>query len=233
MKLEQKLLQEINRYKTINRYVTEQAAPPPPAAPEDDSANAGDMAGGTPPADSSSAGATAPPPPGDTGGASPAGDAGATTPPPPGDSATSSAPMADDLPNNDTEKIDVTDLVNMQKDLQQKLEQGQSTSQDAIHKMDSIFSKLDDLANQLQQMDNVVAKIDDLEKKVSEFKPMTPEEKLNLRSYDSYPFSQKLSDFFADKKPEMEKTGKNTYVLTQDDGTGYSKDDISKSFDNF
>jgi polyhydroxyalkanoate synthesis regulator phasin len=215
-KIEQKLLQELARYKSINKYVNEQAAPPPTAPADDASGEAAPMdAAGTPP------------PPADTS-TSPAPDNG--TPPPPGEAA-SPAPMADDLPQaGDDEKIDVTDLVNMTKELKQKVEQGQSSNQDAIHKMDSIFSKLDDLANQLSQMDAVVAKIDDLEKKVTEIKPLTPEEKLNLRSYDSYPFSQKLSDFFADKKPEMDLTRKNTYVLTQDDAKGFPSD-IAKSFD--
>lgn len=214
-KLEQKLLQEIARYNFINQYVNEQAAPPPP--PGDDAAQA------APPADN----ATPPPPSGVEN--PPATDTG--TPPPPGEAA-APAPMADDLPSAEgsEEKIDVTELVTLQKDLQQKIEQGQSANQDAIHKMDSIFSKLDDLANQLSQMDGVIAKIDDLEKKVSEIKPLTPEEKLNLRSYDSYPFSQKLSDFFADKKPEMDLTRKNTYVLTQDDVNNIPTD-IAKSFD--
>jgi hypothetical protein len=51
-----------------------------------------------------------------------------------------------------------------------------------------------------------------------------------LRSYDSYPFNQKLSQFFDDKQEEMEKTGKNDYILTADDVTDINVNDIKNSF---
>ena len=44
-----------------------------------------------------------------------------------------------------------------------------------------------------------------------------PKKNLMLRSLDSYPYNQKLTDFFDDKKEEMEETGKNEYVLTSDE----------------
>jgi hypothetical protein len=53
---------------------------------------------------------------------------------------------------------------------------------------------------------------------------------LELRTYDSYPFNQKLSDFFDDKKDEMEKTGKNEYVLTADQVKDINVSDIKNSF---
>ena len=37
----------------------------------------------------------------------------------------------------------------------------------------------------------------------SKFREKTPQERLELRSYDSYPFNQKLSDFFEDKEKEI------------------------------
>jgi len=82
-------------------------------------------------------------------------------------------------------------------------------------------------------MDSIVSKLNDLEAKVEKYRTKTPEEKLELRSLDSGPFNQKLSDFFEDKELDMEKTGKNDYVLTQDDVEGYSPVEIKKSFRNF
>ncbi len=58
----------------------------------------------------------------------------------------------------------------------------------------------------------------------------TPEEKLMLRSLDSYPYNQKLTDFFNDKEPEMEKSGKNEYVLTSDEVENFSPNEIKKTF---
>ena len=70
-----------------------------------------------------------------------------------------------------------------------------------------------------------------LESKVEKYRQKSPEEKLQLRSLDSYPYNQKLTDFFVDKSIEMEKTGKNEYVLTPDEVENYSDGDIKKSFD--
>jgi len=63
-------------------------------------------------------------------------------------------------------------------------------------------------------------------------KPKTPEEKLNLRSLDSYPFNQNPQEFFAHKKNEMEMSGKNEYVLTKDDIMNYSNDNIRDTFNS-
>ena len=82
-------------------------------------------------------------------------------------------------------------------------------------------------------MDNLVTTINNLEAKFDKFRPKTPQEKLELRSLDSGPFNQKLSDFFEDKEPDMEKSGKNEYVLTTDDATNYSTNDIETSFNNY
>jgi hypothetical protein len=73
-------------------------------------------------------------------------------------------------------------------------------------------------------------KLNSLENKIEKYREKTPQEKLELRSYDSYPFNQKLSQFFDDKQEEMEKTGKNDYVLTSDDVTDINVSDIKNSF---
>ena len=49
-------------------------------------------------------------------------------------------------------------------------------------------------------MDGLVTTINNLETKFDKFRPKTPQEKLELRSLDSGPFNQKLSDFFQDKE---------------------------------
>ena len=120
-----------------------------------------------------------------------------------------------------TEELDVTELVTTQKEISDK--------QDEY--METMFSKLDDLTSKLSEMDTILNKINDLEQKVEKYRQKSPEEKLQLRSLDSYPYNQKLTDFFMDKQDEMEQTGKNEYVLTSDDVETYSDGDIKKSFD--
>jgi hypothetical protein len=79
-------------------------------------------------------------------------------------------------------------------------------------------------------MDNIVQKIDLIDAKVERYRPKTAQEKLELRSLDSGPFKQNLADFFKDKEVEMEKTGKNEYVLTRDEVENFSPSEIEKTF---
>ena len=79
-------------------------------------------------------------------------------------------------------------------------------------------------------MDQIMSKLNSLESKIEKYRQKSPEEKLNLRVFDSYPYNQKLTDFFDDKKEEMEKTGKNEYVLTDDQVSDINVNDIKNSF---
>ena len=99
--------------------------------------------------------------------------------------------------------------------------------------MKNLFKHLEDLESKLSNMDQIVTKLNDLEAKVEKYRVKTTEEKLELRSLDSGPFNQKLSEFFQDKEEEMEKSGKNEYVLTQNEVEDYSNSDIKKSFRDF
>jgi hypothetical protein len=99
--------------------------------------------------------------------------------------------------------------------------------------MDGIFTKLDDLEKKLQHMDSIMDKINSLETKFDRYREKTPEEKLMLRSLDSYPYNQKLTDFFDDKKDEMEETGKNEYILTSDEVENFSPNEVKKTFNNY
>jgi len=210
MAIDKKILSEIERYRSINKYLNEQEAPPPPPPPGED-------LGAAPP----------PPPGGDT--------AAAGTPPP---AAGAEPEVIDVETDNEVEKIDdkgdseekdgkenseeldVTDLVKSQENIETKQEEY----------FNNLFSQLSNLESKLKDMDGVMAKLNALENKIEKYREKTPQEKLELRSYDSYPFNQKLSDFFVDKQDEMAKTGKNEYVLTTDDVTDISDNEIKDTF---
>ena len=207
MSSDRKILSEIDRYKQINKYIIEQAEPP---APEE--------------------GAVPPPPP--------APEAGAVPPPPGEEPATDAAPQPIDVDNDpdvekiddegnseekggdETEEVEVTDLVDSQKNIEKKQEEY----------FNNLFGQLNNLESRLKEMDSIMGKLNSLEMKLEKYREKTPQEKLELRTYDSYPFNQKLSDFFEDKKEEMEKTGKHDYVLTTDDVKNMNVNDIKNSF---
>jgi molecular chaperone GrpE (heat shock protein) len=119
-----------------------------------------------------------------------------------------------------SEELDITELVDSQKNIETKQEEY----------FNNLFNQLNDLQSKLGEMDNIMNKLNSLENKIEKYREKTPQEKLELRTYDSYPFSQKLSQFFDDKSEEMEKTGKNDYVLTSDEVTDINVSDIKNSF---
>ena len=210
MSVEKKILEEVNRYKHINKYLGEQ---------EDPTADlGGDLGGGDLGLDVEPAGDT-PAEPVDV-----ANDPDVEVVDEPG-SEGSEAPAepASDMGDEEggTEELDITDLVTTQKDMSSKQEEY----------METMMDRLNDLTSKLEDMDQILQKINDLENKVEKYRQKSPEEKLQLRSLDSYPYNQKLTDFFVDKEVEMEKTGKNEYILTPDDVENYSESDIKKSFD--
>jgi molecular chaperone GrpE (heat shock protein) len=221
MSLDRKILSEIERYRQINQYIIEQAG----VTPEED------------------LGAIAPPPEGVEG--APAPSTPPAPPPPPGEEAGASTEPTgepqpidvksdpevekiDDEGNSEesddegegTEELEITDLVNSQKNIEKKQSEY----------FDNLFGQLSNLENKLKEMDGLMSKLNSLEMKIEKYREKTPEEKLELRTYDSYPFNQKLSDFFDDKKEEMEATGKNDYVLTTDQVKDINIADIKNSF---
>jgi molecular chaperone GrpE (heat shock protein) len=119
-----------------------------------------------------------------------------------------------------SEELDITELVDSQKNIETKQEEY----------FNNLFGQLNDLQSRLGEMDQIMNKLNSLEAKIEKYREKTPQEKLELRSYDSYPFNQKLSQFFDDKQEEMEKTGKNDYVLTDDEVKDINVNDIKNSF---
>lgn len=211
MKLDEKILNEISRYNSINKYIMEQDVPPAPAP--------ADPLAGAPPTDPA-----APPPP-----------AGAAPPPPAPPAGGQPIDVANDPDveeisaegeeggeEGETEELDITDLVDSQKTMADKQEEYFTNLFDQIKKMEE----------KLAEMDNLVTKIDSVETKLEKYRPKTAQEKLQLRSLDSGPFKQNLADFFDEKKDEMEKTGKNEYVLTQDEVENFNPSDIENTFND-
>lgn len=213
MSLDRKILSEIQRYKSINKYINEQEAPLPPTDPVADEVTAA-----IPP---TGAGEGAPAAPD-----APLAPAAPATPEKIDVENDPDVEVIDDEGNSTegeesgTEELEITDLVDSQKNIEQK--------QDEY--FNNLFGQISKLESKLSEMDALMNKLNTIENKIEKYREKTPQEKLELRTYDSYPFNQKLSDFFDDKKIEMEKTGKKDYVLTSDDVEDINPTDIRSSF---
>jgi hypothetical protein len=206
MGLDKKIIEEIKRYNSINKYVMEQELPP-----------LDPTAGEVPPADPAAEGEVPPADP--------------TLPAPPeapvgGESEPvdiANDPDVEELGgegDEETEELDITDLVDSQKTMAEKQEEY----------FENLFNQIKNMEDKLSEMDGLVSKLDSLDSKIEKYRPKTAQEKLELRSLDSGPYKQNLADFFKDKEEEMEKTGKNEYVLTQGDVESFSPSDIEQSF---
>ena len=217
MKIDIKILNEIYRYRQINSYVNEQELPPPPS---------GDAPPPPPPG-----GDVPPPPPG--GAPPPPPPPGGETPPPPGGGAPGAPPEPIDVENDpEVEKIEgdkkekkikVTDLVKSQETAGKKQEEY----------FENLFTHLNDLEDKLSAMDQIIDKLNNIETKIEKYRVKSPEEKLELRSLDSGPFNQKLSQFFQEKEGDFEETGKEQYILKPEDVENYSQMEIKNSFKNY
>lgn len=220
MSIDKKILEEIARHNKINKYINEQeGVEPTPDAGLD--------------APTPDAGLDAPIPGDET--AAPATDmdpslAGTESPTPEviDVSQDSDVEKIDDEgqsteSDSSSEELDITDLVNSQKNIESKQSEY----------FDMMFKQLENLQGKLGEMESLVSQLNSIEEKLEKYRPKTPEEKLELRSLDSGPFQQKLSDFFQDKQEDMQKSGKNEYVLTSDEVSEFVPSEIKKTFDNY
>jgi hypothetical protein len=213
MSIDKKILEEIARFNNINNYILEQEDPNmiPPADPNAMPPADPNM---MPPADPNAM------PPADPNAAPPADPNAAPAPPTPID--VEADKDVEVIGDDESEELEITDLVDSQKSIGEK--------QDEY--FDNLFAQIKGLEEKLSAMDQLVSKIDNLETNIEKMRPKTSQEKLELRSLDSGPFNQKLSDFFTDKQEDFEKTGKE-YVLTTDDVEQYSGNQIKDSFNDY
>lgn len=204
MTIDKKILKEIERHRNINRYITEQETGAP-------ALNIPQTAVGASPSTEIPAVEEIP-----------------ATPEPAG------PPAKIDL-NTDTEvekindegdsdegseELEVTDLVRSQEKMEKKQDDYFNT----------LFGYIKNLESKIGEMDNLIDNLNRIETKIEKYREKTPQEKLELRSLDSGPFNQKLTDFFDDKKEDLEKSGKNEYILTSADVQDINPSEIKKTF---
>jgi hypothetical protein len=136
--------------------------------------------------------------------------------------------IAEPEPMEDEVELDVTELV-------QGTEAAKASADDANNKIEMLLAKFDTLSKSLDNMSAINNKIENLENEIEKRNP-TPEEKLEMRSLDSYPYSMKLTDFWSEKEgrydamKDSEKEDEE-YVLTQDDvDSDFNAQEIKDSF---
>ena len=129
-------------------------------------------------------------------------------------------------PAGDEIEVDVTSLV-------KGSEEAKQAADKATQNTEMLLQKFGELESRLANMSAITDKIQNLEQEIIKRNP-TPVEKLEMRSLSSYPFNQKLTDYWADKEGQYDVMGKNEpkeYILKKDDvDATYSDASIQKSF---
>lgn len=114
-------------------------------------------------------------------------------------------------PAEDEVEVDVTSIIKGSKEAKDSADR-------ATKNTEVLMQKLNDLERRLAHMSAISDKIEGLEKEIIKRNP-TPVEKLEMRSLDSYPFNQKLSDYWSDKEGvyDVMDNKPKEYVLTKSD----------------
>tara|TARA_R110000751_G_scaffold186262_1_gene292704 strand:+ start:1280 stop:2101 length:822 start_codon:yes stop_codon:yes gene_type:complete len=146
---------------------------------------------------------------------------------------------SDDLESTEdeeVEEIDVTAIVQGSDEAKEMAQQAVSVGQENTSYLQSLTDKLSNLEAQLSKMDSIASKITKIEQDIK-----TPQEKLELRSLDSYPFNTKLSDYWEEKSKDDRyrvSTGEQVsngetkeYVLTPEElNADYSEEEVKNTF---
>lgn len=131
--------------------------------------------------------------------------------------------------NGDEVEVDVTSIV-------KGSEEAKAAAEESNSKMEELMNSFKELESRLSAMSALSTKIDNLEQEIEKRNP-TPEERLEMRSLSSYPFNQKLTDYWSEKEGIYDVMNKNgekkeqEYVLDKDAiESDYNPNTIKNSF---
>jgi hypothetical protein len=144
----------------------------------------------------------------------------------------------DDMGEDEVE-LDVTELVTKAEEAQKSSDEAKQSSDQANEKLMKLMKNFSELENKISSMDQIGQKIEDLQKDIAKRNP-TEVEKLEMRSFNSYPYNIKLSDYWNDQPNGYDVDNgegqkfkeKEEYVLTQGDVENeYSELAVRNTFD--
>ena len=138
------------------------------------------------------------------------------------------APMEEPDPMDDAIELDVTELV-------KGSEEAKASADSANAKIDQLMGMVNKLEGQLDGMSKISQKIDNLETEIEKRNP-TEDEKIEMRSLDSYPYNLKLTDFWSNQEGQYDimsaEDKEQEYELNRDSiDSDYVESNIKSSFD--
>tara|TARA_R110000868_G_scaffold176916_2_gene414909 strand:+ start:9950 stop:10705 length:756 start_codon:yes stop_codon:yes gene_type:complete len=143
-------------------------------------------------------------------------------------------PMPEE-PAEDEVELDVTDLVNSTEEAKLTADETNANVANLINQFNTLQGQLAKMDSLSQNIEALGGKVTDLEHDIQRRNP-TPEEQIEMRSLDSYPYNLKLSDYWLDNEDKLAKPDeyingqKKEYVLKKSDVDNFSPNEIKNSF---
>jgi hypothetical protein len=135
------------------------------------------------------------------------------------------------MEDEEVEEIDVTAIVSKSDEAKASADLAVQSSQETNTYVKDLMDKFANLEAQLGKMDTIMSKVSKIEDTNK-----TPEEKLEMRSLDSFPYSMKLTDYWEDKVSdptnnyEATDNDEERFEVTPEDIEDYNELDIKNSF---
>jgi hypothetical protein len=141
---------------------------------------------------------------------------------------TTDMPAEEPVADEEVTEVDVTDLVNNTKDINDKI-QGLSAG---LEKINDIMGKITSIEGNLVKMDDLVGQMQSLAKQVELMRPPTEEERRKALAQDSYPFNVSIDDYNKGAGVKTQTDLENNSKMSMFDTimNDYSEMDVKKSF---
>lgn len=141
------------------------------------------------------------------------------------------APMED--PVEDTQEIDVTELVDTNKDIQNRINSLEQMQQNSSQIIQKINGSIDQLNASYTTLSSQLQKIDAIQLSLKKMEPPTEDERREAMAQTSYPFKTTLPSYDQTRKEtqtDLENNSGKRILTKQDIMRDYNEMDISRSF---
>jgi hypothetical protein len=130
-----------------------------------------------------------------------------------------------------TMELDVTELVNTNKDILTKVEKTQEDILTSHRNVEKAFEKLQKMETSLNNMADAIKIIDDLRLEVSRLRPPTEDERRAALAKDSYPFNIPINQYNSQNAPKTQTDLEKKQMTLWNAINSYNEMDTQKSFD--
>jgi len=136
-----------------------------------------------------------------------------------------------DPAGEETMELDVTELVNTNKEILTKVDKTQEDIVTSHRNIERAFEKLQKMETSINNMSDSIKIIDDLRIEISRLRPPTEDERRAALAKDSYPFNIPINQYNQEDIPKTQTDLEKKQMTLWNAINNYNELDIQKSFD--